>query len=89
MKLSGKPWIMNEGRSSRPNPQRMLQASGPQHPDCSFYRGLLQAPAGVGRGDFVPCRWFNVVAASLVVTGFAPGAPDGYHEVVREALDNE
>ena len=62
MKLSGKPWIMNEGRSSRPNPQRMLQASGPQHPDCSFYRGLLQAPAVVGRGDFVPCRGCNMEA---------------------------
>ena len=62
MKLSGKPWIMNEGRGSRPNPQRMLQASGPQHPDCSFYRGLLQAPAVVGRGDFVPCRGCNMEA---------------------------
>jgi hypothetical protein len=64
MKLSGKPWIMNEGRGSRPNPQRMLQASGPQHPDCSFYRGLLQAPAVVGRGDSVPCRGFTMVAVS-------------------------
>ena len=60
MMVAGRPWKRNEAEARAPAPWGCYKHPGTTHPDCSPYRRLVQAPAGVGRGDFVPCRVFNM-----------------------------
>ena len=60
MMVAGRPWKRNEAEARAPAPWGCYKHPGTRHPDCSPYRRLVQAPAGVGRGDSVPCRGFTM-----------------------------